>query len=206
MRLARPFARIGKTFAPNERANVIVLFGFAAIPLFGMVGVAVDYSQAADLKTKLQAATDATALFVARDADKLSDSELEARASKVLLAELPNDPTVKLDSLTLSVGRTELTMKTSAVSPTTFMDLFGIDQVPLTASTMTAITNDTYEIALVLDNSGSMSSSAGGKSKMSAAKEAAKKLVNIMLTSPTSKDRTDISLVPFTLSVKVGAG
>ena len=70
---------------------------------------------------------------------------------------------------------------------------------------MTVITNDTYEIALVLDNSGSMSSSAGGKSKMDAAKEAAKKLVNIMLTSPNSKGRTEISLVPFTLSVKVGA-
>jgi Flp pilus assembly protein TadG len=206
MRLARDFARKCKTFASNERANVMILFGFAAIPLFGMVGAAVDYSQAANLKTKLQAATDATALFVAREADKLSDSELAVRASKVLLAELPNELSVKVDSLALSVGRTELTMKTSAVFPTSFMDLFGIDVVPVTASTMTVITNDTYEIALVLDNSGSMSSSAGGKSKMSAAKEAAKKLVNIMLTSPTSKDRTEISLVPFTLSVKVGAG
>jgi len=115
MRLAKAFSRVCKTFALDERANVMILFGFAAIPLFGMVGSAVDYSQAANLKTKLQAATDATALFVAREADKLSDADLAARAKKVLLAELPNEPSVKVDSMTLSVGRTELTLKTSAV-------------------------------------------------------------------------------------------
>jgi len=204
MRFAKPLAKKWKMFASNERANVMILFGFAAIPLFGMVGAAVDYSQAANLRTRLQVATDATTLLVAREADTLTDSELLARAKKVLAAEIENEPTAGVDSLVLSPGRTELTLKTSAVYPTVFMDLFGINQVPLKASTMTVITNDTYEIALVLDNSGSMSSSAGGKSKMDAAKEAAKKLVNIMLTSPNSKGRTKISLVPFTLSVKVG--
>ena len=62
----------------------MIIFGFAAIPLFGMVGAAVDYSQAANLRTKLQVATDATTLLVAREADTLNDTELLARAKKVL--------------------------------------------------------------------------------------------------------------------------
>jgi hypothetical protein len=39
---------------------------------------------------------------------------------------------------------------------------------------------------------------------MEKAKEAATKLVEMMFTNPMSKDRTSISLVPFTLSVNVG--
>jgi Mg-chelatase subunit ChlD len=86
------------------------------------------------------------------------------------------------------------------------MGLVGVHQVPLSVTSRTVITNNTYEIALVLDNSGSMASSAGGASKMDSAKAAAKSLVNIMFTSDVSASRTKISLVPFTLSVKIGSG
>jgi hypothetical protein len=58
----------------------------------------------------------------------------------------------------------------------------------------------------VIDNSGSMASSAGGKSKMQSAKDAANKLIDAMMGSHSSAaTKTKFSIVPFTLVVKVGS-
>jgi hypothetical protein len=62
-----------------------------------------------------------------------------------------------------------------------------------------------YEIALVNDNSGSMASSAGGKSKMQSAKDAANKLIDAMMATQSSANKTKFSIVPFTLAVNVGS-
>jgi len=45
------------------------------------------------------------------------------------------------------------------------MQLAGMKDIPVAADAATAIDNSIYEIALVLDNSGSMAASAGGSSK-----------------------------------------
>jgi Flp pilus assembly protein TadG len=192
-------------FAADKRGNVAIMFGLSLVPLIGLVGTGIDYSMAATLRTRLQVATDTTALAIAHLADKMSDSDLLGIAKKTLAAEMQGTP-VKVDSLLVSNGRTELTMQSSTAYTTSFMGLMGVEHVPLAVNSKTVITNSTYEIAMVLDNSGSMASTAGGKSKMDAAKEAAKKLVDVMFTSEISASRTKISLVPFTLSVKVGSG
>jgi Flp pilus assembly protein TadG len=204
MRNASTPNRLLRTFGADTRGNVAIMFGLMAIPLLGLVGAGIDYSMASTTRTKLQAATDTTALSIAQQANKLSDAELLKLAKTTIGAEM-QDSTVNVDKLEVSQGRTTITMKTTAVYTTGLMGLMGVDKIPLSVTSRTVITNNTYEIALVMDNSGSMSSSAGGKSKMDAAKDAAKTLVNIMFTSEVSASRTKISLVPFTLSVKVGA-
>jgi hypothetical protein len=65
--------------------------------------------------------------------------------------------------------------------------------------------DNNYEIALVIDNSGSMASSAGGTSKMQSAKDAANKLIDAMLASQQAASKTKFSIVPFTLAVNVGS-
>src|SRR4051794_30591237 len=193
-----------RLFGRDERANVAMLFGLSMVPIVGLVGAGIDYSMSSALRTRLQVATDTTALALAQQTNKMTDAQLRDFAEKTIKAEMGDLP-VHVDSLNISNGRTEVVMNTSSHYLTNFMGLVGVTDVPLGASTKTVITNNTYEIAMVIDNSGSMATSAGGKSKMDAAKEAAKKLVTTMFTSETSASRTKISLVPFTLSVKVGA-
>jgi hypothetical protein len=53
-----------KAFITNKSGTTAVIFGLAIIPIFGSVGVAVDYSRAHNTRAALQKAADATALQV----------------------------------------------------------------------------------------------------------------------------------------------
>ncbi len=64
----------------------------------------------------------------------------------------------------------------------------------------------TFEIALVLDNTGSMGEhTSSGDTKIQAAKNAAVALIK-QLNAPGAAPMASFSVVPFTTSVNVGAG
>jgi Flp pilus assembly protein TadG len=62
--LRSPLRRLSK----DKRGNVLMLMGFALIPITMAAGMTVDYGRAARLKTKLDAAADAAALSAVADA------------------------------------------------------------------------------------------------------------------------------------------
>ena len=49
------------------RGNVTPMFALAVIPIFGLIGAAVDYSRANSVRTAMQAAADATALMLSKE-------------------------------------------------------------------------------------------------------------------------------------------
>jgi Flp pilus assembly protein TadG len=51
-----------RQFAADRRANVMILFGLALLPLLGMTALAVDYSQSLAVKARLDAAADAATI------------------------------------------------------------------------------------------------------------------------------------------------
>jgi len=51
-----------KSFLKNTRGNVAIMFGFMAVPIIFVTGMTIDYSVAARVHTKLNAAADAAAL------------------------------------------------------------------------------------------------------------------------------------------------
>lgn len=55
--------RIARRLFRQERGNVIMIFAFSLIPLVFGAGMVIDYSRAARLQTKMNAITDATALY-----------------------------------------------------------------------------------------------------------------------------------------------
>ena len=58
----------------DRRGNVAITFGLCLIPIAGMVGAAVDYSRANSVKAAMQAALDASALMLSKDAATLKQS------------------------------------------------------------------------------------------------------------------------------------
>ena len=76
-----PFGSLFSKFFGNRDASVAPLMALAALPMFGMVGAAVDYSRAASTRTAMQAALDASALMLSKDAQTLNTANLEQRAS-----------------------------------------------------------------------------------------------------------------------------
>lgn len=200
--------RTMRALASDERGVTALIFALVAMPTVIAVGAAVDYSRAARLQSKLQTATDAAVLAAGGSVAERSDDELRAAVTKefnALMAGESGNP--RIDSampIAISAGRTRLEIYTKVDFQPLVLRTF--QQTAITAAAATEVSNLNYEIALVFDNSGSMGESAGGKSKMDAAKTAAKSLVDIMYSTDRSAARTKIALVPFTITVNAGSG
>jgi Flp pilus assembly protein TadG len=59
-------------FAGAERGNVAMMFAIALVPMLGFIGAAIDYSRAVSARSAMQAAADATALMISKEATSLT--------------------------------------------------------------------------------------------------------------------------------------
>jgi Flp pilus assembly protein TadG len=92
----------------NKRGNVLMIMGFALIPITVAAGMTVDYTRAARLKTKLDAAADAAVLSAVSEAGSAAnDKTVCERAAAMFDAQARVITKVdysKAASITLSVG------------------------------------------------------------------------------------------------------
>ena len=200
--LTRNFLR---RFTSDRRGNVAMMFTFAIIPLLLLIGAAVDFGQATRVRSQLQNATDVAALSVARDGLSQPDSALAGIADKYLKANWQLPYAYKVDKLKFDRPTVTAEVGTTVKVPTTFLQIMGINQIPVHAHSVTKGLG--VEVALVLDTSGSMSASAGqGGSKISALRDASKALLKVFYGDATVSQRFAIGIVPFAASVNVGPG
>jgi Flp pilus assembly protein TadG len=66
------------------------MLALAALPLFGFVGAAIDFSRAASVRTSMQGTLDATALMMAKNAQNMDANQLAAQASTYFNANFQN--------------------------------------------------------------------------------------------------------------------
>ena len=149
--------KLGRAFGAFRAArggNVAITFAIAAIPILGAVGAAVDYSRANDVKAKLQAAIDATALMISKEAATDTSTELQTNASNYFFAMFkpPGVEDVTINAVYTGNGATSLIINATASVPTTIAQIFGIDKINLTASTTSKWGTTRLRVALVLDN------------------------------------------------------
>lgn len=191
-------------FARHKRGNVAIITGLAATPLLMMAGAAIDYARAGLARDKLQSATDSATIARTGDAKKgTSMSTIGAQIKAQVIAQtgdanvtLVNDPTM---------NGTTMCVDTRSTSPNAFMNILRVNTVAIGAHSCTSFNLDSFEIAIVVDNSGSMANSAlNGQTKMQAAITAANNLVTTMSATPPASPRTAFSLVPFANTVNVG--
>jgi Flp pilus assembly protein TadG len=185
-------------FCSDERGNFAILFGLALLPAVGMVGAAVDYSRANAVRAALQAAADAAALTVARDAPSLSDSKLAERARAVFAANF-NRKDATLGPITVVKGNKTIRVAASADVKTTIMAAMKFDTIKVATAGEVAWGKNRIELALVLDNTGSMATG----NKMPALKAAVRDLLTD-LESSAERDAIKISIVPFDTQVNIG--
>lgn len=185
----------------DERGNVITIFGFALIPIIGLTGATLDYSRATEARMKLNSAVDSAALMAARDATKLSDSELRDRINKWIAANLTGEAAKSFTGATITIDRTDrkITVAANLSIDTSLTRLIGQDSVTVASNAQSTWGTNTIELALALDNTGSMSNSG----KMDALKAASLDLIKIMKDATLVQDQIRISVVPFATQVKV---
>jgi Flp pilus assembly protein TadG len=201
------FDRLSSAFCafPKSRdGNVAMMFALLLIPLVGAMGAAVDYSRANSVKSDLQAALDATALLLSKDASGLNAKQLAQKANEYVRLQLG-----RLEAQDIKVtptytgkkgGESTLTVAGVGTVETTFMRLLGVPQLRVDASSQVSWGLRKLEVVLALDNTGSMKSSG----KIEALKVAAHQFVDTVTGSTRNEREVKISIVPFDTRVNVG--
>lgn len=189
-------------FGRGEGGNVAVIFGIVIIPIMAAAGAAVDYSHANSVRTALQSALDSTALMLARDAAAKDDGQLDVAAKNYFNALFTRGEgkLVTINANYDASGAPSLTVNASVIMDTAFMRIFGTPTMTIGSTSIVKWGNTKLRVALVLDNTGSMSSS----NKMTSMKTAAKELLAQLQAAATSKEDVYVSIIPFSKDVSMG--
>ncbi|MEX0853719.1 MAG: pilus assembly protein [Bauldia sp.] len=180
--------------------NVAMMFALAIIPLFGVVGAAVDYTRISRAQLRLADALDAALLSVGSQPE-MTDKQAFAAVDAWMHAHLDTGWTGawQLASLTQDGGK--LTAVATTVVDMTLARLLGVDQVPVRVLSEAIRSLGKLELAMVLDNTGSMKGT-----KIATLKTAAGELVDSLAKTTKKPEDLRIALVPFSQTVNVGPG
>lgn len=189
--------------ASDKAGGVAVIFAISIFPLLLFLGVAIDYSGGAALKTRLQIATDAAVLAAAKSAHAENVTQAKNDLRNYIKASIPNAEIV--GEPVFSEEGSSVCVNAKATYDTILMRMVGYEKLYVTSYSCTKYRLQTFEIAIVLDVSDSMASSSNsGQTKLAAAKTAAKALVADM-SEPGAAGSVAFSLVPFDNSVNIGS-
>lgn len=195
------FQLLFRRFSADNKGAVAIVYGPMVIVLLLAAGVAIDYSRAYLVKKEISRALDASILAAGSMANADEDT-MKAMAERYFDANLSTETKTKYDPqlvFSYNSATAEITASSTAVMDTYLMKLAGHDTVDVAATAVAGRALYDVEVALVLDNTGSMSGS-----KMSSLKEAATMLVDTLYEPNGSEDFVKFALVPFTGAVNVG--
>ena len=211
-----------RRFRRDLRGNFAMITAVAMLPIMGGVALAVDYAEMTRERQLVENALDAAAIATARHVvDGATDTQLVAYATDFFHANLggvnPADTTLTVTLPTNANGGGTLKLGAVLDYKPYFLPVFremlnstnGNNDIQLAASTEVRLKN-TLEVALVLDNSGSMSDmgKGSGQQRIDLLKEAAKQLVDTLAAQALLIKQVDkpvqFALVPFAASVNVG--
>jgi Flp pilus assembly protein TadG len=184
---------------PLDRGgSAVITFAVAVIPILMGAGVAIDFARLATKHTSLQQATDSAALAIAQSAtSSTTNTDVLAQAQNYITTNYSNR-SATITSASISTDHTSVCVTAHDTVQLGIMGMFSVDSKNVTASTCTSIAGgaSSYEIALVLDNSGSMSEAVSGNSKITALRTAATNFVNTMFGGAFT-GKVKMSIVPF---------
>jgi Flp pilus assembly protein TadG len=193
-----------KSFFRDTRANFAPMFALTLVPILGFIGTAVDYSRGNSVKAAMQAALDSTGLMLSKDATGLTPEQMTAKANN-LFSSMFNQPEAQNVTLTASLstpqaGSFKLNIAAKAKVDARFLRVFGQHSFEVGSATEVVWGIKRLELALALDNTGSMASN----SKMTELKKAAKTLLDILKLAAKKEGDVKVSIVPFDTTVKLG--
>jgi Flp pilus assembly protein TadG len=193
-------------FLRDQRAAVVPTFTLGVVAIVGFVGAAIDYSRANSIRSAMLAALDTTALMLSRDSDGLTPEQLSQKANDYFNAQFnrPDANNVQVTAVRESPqqGNFVLHVTASASMNTTVARVLGASQISVGTSADIAWGIKKLELALVLDNTGSMAS--GGK--LAALKTAAHNLLNTLQNAGKQPGDVKVAIIPFDRMVNIGTG
>ncbi|WP_245487884.1 TadE/TadG family type IV pilus assembly protein [Mesorhizobium sp. M4A.F.Ca.ET.022.05.2.1] len=219
--MIRKLGAMIRSFVHNRRGNYALIAVITMVPVMGGVALAVDYTELVRQKQETLNALDAAGVATAQQiVANVSDADAKAYAKNFFEANLshvsPADTTLSVTLPNNNNGGGTLKLCANLRYHPFFLPAAAMligrtaSDRSLTACSEVRLKN-TLEVALVLDNSGSMSTngSGTGQQRIELLKTAATELVNTLaLQAGQMKQVTkpvQFALVPFSASVNVGS-
>ncbi|HWW24301.1 MAG TPA: TadE/TadG family type IV pilus assembly protein [Caulobacter sp.] len=204
-------ARLVRRLGDDERGAIAVQFALLLIPIAILTFGLIDLSRASVQKRQLQDALDAATLMAARstattnaDLDTIGDAALATEMAGLGVTLTAANSTFSLGDNNTVVG----TIQNVTIKPI-ISNLWSTGDANVSAGSTVMRSVNKLEVALVLDNTGSMGSPLGsGTRKIDALIDASKSLVDVLSAAAARASETDavkISVVPFSMTVNVGS-
>lgn len=190
-----------KAFRTARSGNVAITFAFAAFPIVGAVGFAVDYSHANSVKVAMQSALDSTALMLSKEAATVSSAQLQTDALAYFqgLFTRPEASVINISAAYTTSGGSQVVVTGSVNVPTTFLGLVKYPNITVNGSSTAAWGSTRLRVALALDNTGSMADDG----KIDALKSATKSLLTQLQGAAGANGDVYVSIIPFSRDVSV---
>lgn len=199
-------------FAKDTAGDIAMVFGLMAMIMFLIIGSAVDLGRWLQARSMTVAALDSAVLAAGRmlQVNALDEDAALAAADRFYKENTSSRAQLSSDTIRFvtAEGGTAITAEGSAFIETTFLRLANIDELPLLklsgsefSKAVLAVggnAEESVEISMMLDVSGSMSAG----TKFADMKLAAKDLVNIVVYANQGQYYSKVSLVPFSSYVR----
>lgn len=186
---------VARSFGRDRRGNVAMMWGLMGAVLVGLVGVSVDFTRAQALRNQMQNAVDGAAL-VAERSSNLTLAQRRAAAEAFFDAEMGDmASTAHFTVRQMEDGGHEASA--SMAMPLSLSRIIKNRDWDIAVSAVAeANASPPIEVALVLDNTGSMSND------MQSLRDAASDLAGDLLA--LDGDTVRVALVPFVAQVNIG--
>ncbi len=190
-----------RKFSAAQGGNITIIFALTTIPVIGFVGAAVDYSRANSAKAAMQAAVDATALMLSKDAATLTATQMSDKAHAYFSALFHRTEVagITITPVYTTTGGTQVVVTGSGTIPTSFTKVMGFKELAVNVSSTVKWGSSRLRVALVLDTTGSMADAG----KIGALKTATKNLLTQLQTAAQQNGDVYVSIIPFSKDVNV---
>jgi hypothetical protein len=178
------------------------MFAICLAAILAAVGAALDYTRAATSRTAVQAALDAAAIMLAKESNGLTQAQLTQKAQAYFALNFHHSDAnaiVVTPTVTTAGGINKISLSGTGSIDTTLFRIFGQQQMQIKATTDVQWGTRRLEMALALDNTGSMAESG----KILALQQATHNLIDTLKAASKKKDDIRIAIVPFTTFVNV---
>ena len=186
-----------------RRGGVAVAMSLAIVPVGVAAGIGVDVGRGYLEKERLSKALDAATL--AAGSTQGTDAQLQARFQKYFNANYGSGANsgaaVQSVSLAINHATNVLTGTATVKVDTTFMRLGSFNDLTIAATSEITRQTTGLELALVLDNTGSMLAN----NNIQAVRDSSKQIVEQLFGNNTANPNLKVSIVPYSASVNVGS-
>lgn len=182
-----------------NKGNIAIMFAVSLLPIIASIGLGVDVARAYAVKSRMSAALDAAALAVGSSTG--TTAQLQQVAQNFFTANYPTGMLGATPTIHLTVNGDVITATANANVATVFMKAVGVDQMTVDASSTVIRRITGLELAMVLDNTGSMTTN----NNIAALRDSANELVTILFGSYSVHPTLKIGLIPYSAAVNPGS-